>query len=75
MDRREFIKVSGAGMLTLFLSGCGVSMIGGGDKKAAGAAPAAGVSKSQGGKGMKIVVVTGSPHKSSSAVQIRLPQP
>jgi hypothetical protein len=30
MDRREFIKVSGAGMLTLFLSGCGVSMLGGG---------------------------------------------
>src|SRR5574344_736939 len=67
MDRREFIKVSGAGMLTLFLSGCGVSMIGGGDKKAAGAAAADGVSKSQGGKGMKIVVVTGSPHKAGTS--------
>jgi hypothetical protein len=37
MDRREFIKVSGAGMLTLFLSGCGLSMLNGEGKKAAGA--------------------------------------
>ena len=26
MDRREFLKVTGAGMLTLFLSGCGTLM-------------------------------------------------
>ena len=25
MDRREFLKVTGAGALTLFLSGCGIN--------------------------------------------------
>ncbi|MBQ7416562.1 MAG: twin-arginine translocation signal domain-containing protein [Acidaminococcaceae bacterium] len=40
MDRREFLKVTGAGALTLFLSGCGINAVSG-DKKA-GAAPAAG---------------------------------
>jgi putative NADPH-quinone reductase len=67
MDRREFIKVSGAGMLTLFLSGCGLSMLNGEEKKAAGAPAAAAASKTQGGKGMKIVVVTGSPHKAGTS--------
>ena len=67
MDRREFIKVGGAGMLTLFLSGCGLSMLSGEEKKAAGAPATAAVSKTQGGKGMKIVVVTGSPHKAGTS--------
>ena len=40
MDRREFLKVTGAGALTLFLSGCGINAVSG-DKKA-GAAPSAG---------------------------------
>ncbi|MBR1661503.1 MAG: twin-arginine translocation signal domain-containing protein [Acidaminococcaceae bacterium] len=31
MDRREFLKVTGAGALTLFLSGCGMN--GTGNKK------------------------------------------
>ena len=67
MDRREFIKVSGAGMLTLFLSGCGLSMLNGEEKKAAGAPATAAASKTQGGKGMKIEVVTGSPHKAGTS--------
>lgn len=33
MDRREFLKVTGAGALTLFLSGCGINAVSG-DKKA-----------------------------------------
>ena len=27
MNRREFIKLSGSGLLTLFLSGCGLSAL------------------------------------------------
>ena len=29
MNRREFIKVGGASLFTLFLSGCGLSMLSG----------------------------------------------
>ena len=64
MNRRDFIKFSGAGMLTLFLSGCGLNMLNGTEKKAAGAPVA---EKSLGGGKMKIVVVTGSPHKQGTS--------
>ena len=37
MDRREFLKVTGAGALTLFLSGCGINAVSG-DRKAGAAA-------------------------------------
>ena len=53
MDRREFLKLSGLGMMTLFLSGCGTILSQGGTSAAAAIG---------GGKKMKIVVVTGSPH-------------
>lgn len=68
MDRREFLKVTGAGALTLFLSGCGINAVRG-DKKA-GAAPAAGNAEAKpgsvsNGKPLKIVVLCGSPHRNS----------
>ena len=33
MDRREFLKVTGAGALTLFLSGCGINAVSGEERK------------------------------------------
>ncbi|SDC47647.1 NADPH-dependent FMN reductase [Succiniclasticum ruminis] len=70
MDRREFLKVTGAGALTLFLSGCGINAVSG-DKKA-GAAPSAGSAEAKpggvsNGKKMKIVVLCGSPHKAGTS--------
>lgn len=61
MNRREFIKVSGAGLFTLFLSGCGLSMLSGEDKTNVKAAT---VSE---GENMKIVVITGSPHRNGTS--------
>ena len=63
MDRREFLKVSGTGMLTLFLSGCGVNMLSGTSKVAAGPE----VKRQQGGKKMKIVMITGSAHTNGTS--------
>ena len=70
MDRREFLKVTGAGALTLFLSGCGINAVSG-DKKA-GAAPSAGGAEAKpggvsNGKKLKIVVLCGSPHKAGTS--------
>ena len=70
MDRREFLKVTGAGALTLFLSGCGINAVSG-DKKA-GAAPAAGNAEAKPGsvskgKPLKIVVLCGSPHRNGTS--------
>lgn len=62
MNRRDFLKISGAGMLTLYLSGCGLAAVGG-NKGAA----ASNTDSSTGGKKMKIVVVTGSPHKNGTS--------
>ena len=62
MNRREFLKVSCSGLLTLFLSGCGLNMLESGS--AAGTANA----EAQKGNGkMKIVVITGSPHKAGTS--------
>lgn len=35
VNRREFIKISGAGMMTLFLSGCGLFALSGNEKSGA----------------------------------------
>ena len=61
MNRREFIKVGGAGLFTLFLSGCGLSMLSGKNDENA---KAAAVSE---GENMKIVVITGSPHRNGTS--------
>lgn len=61
MNRREFIKVGGAGLFTLFLSGCGLSMFSG---ENADNAKANAVSE---GGNMKIVVITGSPHRNGTS--------
>lgn len=68
MDRREFLKVSGAGLLTLFLSGCGTFMA---PSKRSGAQT---MPKGQisGGKKMKIVVITSSPHPKNESTSIYL---
>ncbi len=75
MDRREFLKVTGAGALTLFLSGCGINAVSG-DKKA-GAAPAAGNAEAKPGsvsnrKPLKIVVLCGSPHKAGTSALLAI---
>ena len=62
INRREFLKISSAGAMTLFLSGCGLSALLGtndGDKTA-GKIPEKG--SISGGKNMKIAVITSSPH-------------
>ena len=70
MDRREFLKVTGAGALTLFLSGCGINAVSG-DKKAGAAASTGSAEAKPGGvsngKKMKIVVLCGSPHKAGTS--------
>lgn len=66
MDRREFIKVSGAGIMTVFLSGCG--LVGLNDSsKASAVEPAAGGGNEGGAHKMKITVVTGSPHENGTS--------
>ena len=65
MNRREFLKISGMGAFTLFLSGCGLAAIGGDKKNAASAAPEKG--SVSGGKNMKIVVINSSPHSDSES--------
>ena len=40
INRREFLRISGAGAMTLFLSGCGLSaLLGSEENKAAGTIP------------------------------------
>ena len=72
MNRREFLKVSGAGAMTLFLSGCGLSALTGTDNKsdAAGKIPEKG--SVSGGKVMKIVVITSSPHPKNESTSCYL---
>lgn len=53
MNRREFLKLSGVGLMSIFVSGCGNIL--------SQAEKATGVVG--GGKNMNIVVVTGSPHQ------------
>ena len=67
MNRREFLKISGMGALTLFLSGCGLAAATV-EKKAV--VPEKG--SISGGKQMKIVVVTSSPHPKNESTSIYL---
>lgn len=66
MNRRDFLKVSGAGMFTLFLSGVGINML---NKSEADAATQNNIASAntEGGKRMKIVVLTGSPHRAGTS--------
>lgn len=61
MNRRDFIKLSGSGLLTLFLSGCGLSALTNKPQTTANANDHIGENK------MKIVVITGSPHKAGTS--------
>ena len=54
MDRRDFLKMVGLGTMTLFLSGCGLSVL----AKEGSLA----TEKVSGGNKMKIVVINSSPH-------------
>ena len=65
MNRREFLKVSCSGLMTLFLSGCGLNMLGG-DTSGTGYAAANNEAEKESGK-MKIAVITGSPHKAGTS--------
>lgn len=65
MNRREFLKVSCSGLMTLFLSGCGLNMLGG-DTSSTGYADANNAAEKESGK-MKIAVITGSPHKAGTS--------
>ena len=65
MNRREFLKVSCSGLMTLFLSGCGLNMLGG-DASGTGFAAANNAAEKESGK-MKIAVITGSPHKAGTS--------
>lgn len=67
MNRREFLKISGMGALTFFLSGCGLTAATV-EKKAV--VPEKG--SISGGKQMKIVVVTSSPHPKNESTSIYL---
>lgn len=62
MNRRDFIKISSTGLLTLFLSGCGLNALN--DNQTIDTANA---QNSQGDDKMKIVVITGSPHKAGTS--------
>jgi len=68
MNRREFLKVTGMGAMTVFLSGCGLlGMSGTGELSGKSAKPVAPQEISKGNK-LKIVVITGSAHaKGTSA--------
>ncbi|SDF37361.1 flavodoxin family protein [Sporomusa acidovorans] len=69
MDRREFLKVSGMGTLTLFLSSCGLyAMVG--NKENENKVPEKG--SVSGGKSMKIVVINSSPHPKNESTSIYL---
>ncbi|MDQ0204745.1 NAD(P)H-dependent oxidoreductase [Pectinatus haikarae] len=69
MNRREFLKVSGMGTLTLFLSGCGLSALAGETENESKIPEKGSVS---GGKNMKIVVINSSPHPKNESTSIYL---
>ncbi len=62
MNRREFLKVSCSGLVTLFLSGCGLNML-----EKGSTVNIADAENQKGNEKMKIVVVTGSPHKAGTS--------
>lgn len=71
MDRREFFKAAGAGLMTLIVSGCGLSALvgeaGTGNKEKT-------VGFASGGKKMKIVIIAGSPHSEQESTSKYLAQ-
>lgn len=69
MNRREILKVSGIGTLTLFLSGCGLNVLIGKKKDENATSQKGSVS---GGKSMKIVVINSSPHPKNVSTSIYL---
>ena len=71
MNRRDFLKISGMGAFTLFLSGCGLSGLGD-DEKSQRVAAASEKGSVSGGKNMKIVVITSSPHPKNESTSIYL---
>ncbi len=69
MNRREFLKVTGMGAITVFLSGCGMAALSG-DEGRKNMAPEKG--SVSGGTNMKIVVITSSPHPKEESTSIYL---
>lgn len=69
MNRRDFLKVSGMGTLTLFLSGCGLFALAGEKNKES---QIKGKGTVSGGKSMKIVVINSSPHPKDQSTSIYL---
>lgn len=70
MNRREFIKVGSMGALTLFLSGCGLSALA--DETTGKTASVPEKGSVSGGRNMKIVVITSSPHPKNESTSIYL---
>ncbi|MBR4695001.1 MAG: flavodoxin family protein [Selenomonadaceae bacterium] len=70
MNRREFIKVGSMGALTLFFSGCGLSALA--DETTGKTASVPEKGSVSGGRNMKIVVITSSPHPKNESTSIYL---
>ena len=70
MNRREFIQLAGTGAMTLFLSGCGLGALTG--EKSSKEAKEFVPGSVSGGKNMKIVVITSSPHPQNESTSIYL---
>jgi multimeric flavodoxin WrbA len=68
MDRREFIKLAGTGMMALFFSGCHPFSAAGSQTSSKSGTPVS----SSGGKKMKIVVITSSPHPKNESTSCYL---
>ena len=62
MNRREFLKISCSGLITLYLSGCGLNM-----QSGQNITSAAETASGKGNSKMKITVITGSPHKAGTS--------
>ena len=69
MNRREFLRVSGIGAMALLLSGCGLAAATEEKKNVKTPSEKNGAS---GGKNMKIVVITSSPHPKDESTSIYL---
>ena len=67
LSRRKFIRLAGAGTVSLLLAGCGLTADAGKPKAAAQTKGAV-----SGGKAMKIVVINSSPHPKNESTSIYL---
>ena len=70
MNRREFIQLAGTGAMTWLLSGCGLGALTG--EKSSKEAKEFVPGSVSGGKNMKIVVITSSPHPQNESTSIYL---